>query len=47
MTKETRENLTGVRVIRAFTGEEKQISDFERKINILHLCSLQSAKYQA
>lgn len=31
LTKETRENLTGVRVIRAFTSEEKQIRDFEDK----------------
>lgn len=31
ITKETRENLTGVRVIRAFTGEEKQVEDFNSK----------------
>lgn len=41
LTKETRENLTGVRVIRAFTGEEKQISDFEKKNQ--HFTSLQFA----
>lgn len=31
LTKETRENLTGVRVIRAFTSEEKQKEDFDKK----------------
>lgn len=31
VTKETRENLTGVRVIRAFTAEDKQTEDFENK----------------
>ena len=41
LTKETRENLTGVRVIRAFTGEENQISDFEKKNQ--HFTSLQFA----
>lgn len=31
VTRETKENLTGVRVIRAFTGEEKQVEDFNQK----------------
>ena len=35
ITLKTRENLTGARVIRAFTGEQNEIEDFENKNSFL------------
>lgn len=38
----TRENLTGVRVIRAFNKEQEEIASFEAKIMGLRICSFLS-----
>lgn len=47
VTSATRQNLTGVRVLRAFTMEEKQISDFEEKTDDLTAHQLQAGRISA